>query len=500
MLWNSLDLLLIQARASNRGLPPEPVLKALLRADVPWEVLGVIISFAGLAALTVHFLRSGSRDRSLLWFGFFAGIYGVRLLGQMGTVHWLWGGSDRFWGYEQRVFDCLILVPLILFCEEMFGRGWKSSIRWLAWAAGAYFVLAAVVGAFLENPYNVPDPSGVVMPLLIILVIVSRASGQRATEMAGSWAFLTGAVVLILFVAYQHLVGAGLLPWHGNQEPIGFFIFICCLGYVAARRFFSNEQQLMAIEQEMEIARQIQSSILPRQTPRLEGLEISVRYLPMTAVAGDFYDFLPVDEKRLGVLVADVSGHGVPAALIASMVKMAVKSQASNASDPAQVLSSLNRTLCAELRGQFVTAGYLFLDLEERVALYAGAGHPPLLVWRRAGKTLEEFQENGFFLGFRSSATYSNLEIKFDPGDRFFLYTDGVIEAENVSRGSFGEARFKEFITTHEALPAARFADSVLQELSTWSGSKSGRGLGDDLTLMVIDISDSKHHAARGPA
>jgi sigma-B regulation protein RsbU (phosphoserine phosphatase) len=500
MLWNSLGMLLIQARTSNGGLPPEPVLKALLRADMPWEVLGVIISFAGLGALTVHFLRSGSSDRSLLWFGFFAAIYGVRLLGQMGTLHWLLGGSERFWGYTRRVFDCLIQVPAILFYEELFGRGWKSSIRWLAWTAGAYVALAVVVGAVLENPYKVPDPAAFFLPSLIILILVSRASGYRPAEIGGSRAFLIGALVLALFVVNQHLVGANLMPWHGNVEPIGFFIFICCLGYVAARRFFSNEQRLMAIEQEMEIAKQIQSSILPRQTPAIEGLEISVRYLPMTAVAGDFYDFLPVDEKRLGVLVADVSGHGVPAALIASMVKMAVKSQASNASDPAQVLSRLNRTLCAELQGQFVTAAYLFLDLEQRVALYAGAGHPPLLVWRRTSKTLEEFQENGFFLGFRSSATYSNLEIKFDSGDRVLLYTDGIVEAENVSRGSFGEARFKEFIATHEDLPAARFADSVLQELSTWSGSKSGKAQGDDLTLMVIDISDSKHHAVRGSA
>src|ERR1035437_8220820 len=96
-------------------------------------------------------------------------------------------------------------------------------------------------------------------------------------------------------------------------------------------------QQLLAIQKEMETARQIQLSILPSQIPKIEGLDIAARYVPMTSVAGDFYDFIVVDEKHIGILVADVSGHGMPAALIASMLKIALSAQAANAADPAQV-------------------------------------------------------------------------------------------------------------------------------------------------------------------
>src|SRR5207248_6860240 len=97
-----------------------------------------------------------------------------------------------------------------------------------------------------------------------------------------------------------------------NVEYVGFAVFVGCLGYVAAQRTFAKEERLLAINKELEIAQQIQSSILPRDVPRIAGIEIAARYVPMSAVAGDFYDFLLLDESRIGVLIADVTGHGVP--------------------------------------------------------------------------------------------------------------------------------------------------------------------------------------------
>src|SRR3984885_11132098 len=122
-------------------------------------------------------------------------------------------------------------------------------------------------------------------------------------------------------------------------------------------------QQLLSIQKELETARQIQLSILPSVIPKIEGLDIAARYVPMTSVAGDFYDFIVVDEKHLGILVADVSGHGMPAALIASMLKIALSAQGAHAADPAQVLAGLNQTLCGKFQYQYVTAAYLFVDL-----------------------------------------------------------------------------------------------------------------------------------------
>src|SRR5882757_2742405 len=153
-------------------------------------------------------------------------------------------------------------------------------------------------------------------------------------------------------------------------------------------------RQLFTIQKELETARQIQLSILLSEIPKIESLDIAARYVPMTAVAGDFYDFIVVDEKRIGILAADVSGHGMPAALIASMLKIALSSQVGHADDPAQVLLGLNQALCGKFEHHFVTAAYIFVDMQKLTLSYAGAGHPPLLLWG-GSQGLRSVEENG---------------------------------------------------------------------------------------------------------
>jgi serine phosphatase RsbU (regulator of sigma subunit) len=283
-----------------------------------------------------------------------------------------------------------------------------------------------------------------------------------------------------------------VLPPHRNLEPIGFVVFVCCLGYVAAQRTLAKEERLLAINKELQIANQIQASILPREVPQLPGLEIVARYLPMSAVAGDFYDFLLIDEKRIGILVADVTGHGVPAALIASMLKVAFAGQTAHADDPARVLAGLNRALCGKFEEHFVTAAYVFVDLVKFQLRYAGAGHPPLLMVPRVnGKTpaseSQEVEANGLMLGLFPEATYSAVEIPLDSGSRILLYTDGIVESMNAAREEFGKFRLKKFLATSSS-SAAQLADALLLELRRWSTGERERAQDDDITLLVLDF------------
>ncbi len=247
-------------------------------------------------------------------------------------------------------------------------------------------------------------------------------------------------------------------------------------------------RQLILLNSEIEMARQIQLSILPRETPAIEGLEIAARCMPMTSVAGDFYDFILIDEKRLGILVADVSGHGLPSALIASMLKVALAAQSPHAFDPARVLTGLNQSLCGKFQNSFVTAAYVFVDMEKNSISYGGAAHPPLLLWRSSTGDVSPLLENGLPLGLFHAATYSALEVPVAPGDKVVLCTDGILETRSPSDQEFGLDLFKGFLESNHGSGAEIFADSFLGELFGWSEHPRGQGQEDDLTLLVINF------------
>jgi phosphoserine phosphatase RsbU/P len=254
-------------------------------------------------------------------------------------------------------------------------------------------------------------------------------------------------------------------------------------------------QQLQAINTELEMARQIQLSILPRGTPEVDDLDIVAKYIPMTSVAGDFYDFIVVDQQHIGILIADVSGHGLPAALIASMLQVALTAQFVHASEPGKVLSGLNQALCGKFQQNFVTAAYVYIDLERSTMSYAGAGHPPLLLWRKSSGKASEILENGLVLGQFPEATYDVVQIALEPEDRSVLYTDGILETKNPSDEEFGTDRFMRLMETSHELRADQFVDVLLDELSHWSGNPRGEGQQDDITVLVFDFKSHRQSA-----
>ena len=246
--------------------------------------------------------------------------------------------------------------------------------------------------------------------------------------------------------------------------------------------------QLLAIQKELETARQIQLSILPRETPEIEALDIGARYIPMSAVAGDFYDFIVVDDKHVGILIADVSGHGMPAALIASMLKIAFAAQAGCAADPAQVLNGLNRALCGKFQQHYVTAAYAYVDMERRTLSYGGAGHPPLVTWGGPTGEVRKVEENGLFLGKFDFATYTSVEIPLEHGSWVLLYTDGVTETTDPKMAEFGDQRLEEVLRAEGSGSADEFAERLLAELMRWSARGSGEDLDDDITMVVLHV------------
>jgi sigma-B regulation protein RsbU (phosphoserine phosphatase) len=250
-------------------------------------------------------------------------------------------------------------------------------------------------------------------------------------------------------------------------------------------------RQVQAVNHELEMARHIQLSILPSRAPTVPGLTVAARYRPMTTIAGDYYDYLPVDEKHLGILVADVSGHGAPSALITSMLKIVLAEQARHASDPAKVLGGMNDALCGKFDHHFITAAYIFLDLEKGVLRYGGAGHPPLSIWRASSGSAQAIEENGLLLAQFPEETYTFVELPFAAGDRVVLNTDGVSECPNPNGEEFGTTRLLAFLDQNRELPAEGFADAVIDALSQWSIQPQGENQHDDITLLAIDFTQA---------
>jgi len=245
-------------------------------------------------------------------------------------------------------------------------------------------------------------------------------------------------------------------------------------------------KQLDILNNELEMAHRIQLSILPRELPKLKDLDIAARFLPMASVGGDFYDFIRIDDKHLGILIADVSGHGLSSALIASMLQVALTAQVAHASQPAKVLTGLNEAVSGKFSENFVTAAYVYLDLEKSLMRYAGAGHPPLVQLREKNRQASELLENGIVLGVFDDSTYEALELPLESGDRHVLYTDGLLEATNPAKEMYGDKRFGCFLEINRDLTANEFADALLLDLTSWTGQSGGRQ--DDQTLVIIDF------------
>jgi phosphoserine phosphatase RsbU/P len=468
----------------------EEQLRSNLREDLPLVILGSIIAAIGVAAVVVHLSRWQSGERVLLWFGLFAGPYGLRLLTNTIPFQMAFGEPQRFWPFINKFVEFATLVPALLLFQDFYGKGWRSSVRWLI---GAYMVFATLAFASIviqRRPDLFPAAGIGTVFLLPAILLLGRLMGYKPPHVEDQGVLSLGLFALFLTFAHDRIASTRLFHWHADTEPYGLFVLICCLGYVATRRVLANERLLVSLGEEMRAATRIQSSILPRTKPEMGSFNLAVRYAPMTAVAGDFYDFLVFRPGCLGVVVADVTGHGVPAALVASMVKVAVSAHTDVGAEPAKVMAGLNSTLCRQAQGQYATAVYVFLDRARRMGCYSAAGHPPLLLWRRANGTLLELNEGGLLLGVRPSEEYGQTEFTLEAGDRLLIYTDGLVEAVNARGEAFGEAQLGEFIATRQDLPAEQFAERLLDKVLGWPENGSARAQADDITVVVIDIAN----------
>jgi two-component system, sensor histidine kinase LadS len=251
-----------------------------------------------------------------------------------------------------------------------------------------------------------------------------------------------------------------------------------------------QKEQIISINQELKIARDIHQSILPKTIPNLPGLKIHVNYTPMAEIGGDLYEFIEEESTgNLGILVSDVAGHGIPAAQVASMIKAIFTFHKKWQNKPDRLLKEMNQTLIAAQNNQLVTASYLYIDKKNKKILYSNSGHPPLLIFRKNKHIVESYYPEGKILGWVEDSNNKLDNIPIQEGDIIFIYTDGITEVRRNTNEIWGEENFKNFILDHHHLDKDKFTDKLMTALKKYSNLN--QGFEDDLTLLIIEI-DSK--------
>jgi predicted ester cyclase len=242
------------------------------------------------------------------------------------------------------------------------------------------------------------------------------------------------------------------------------------------------------IEQELRVARRIQHALLPKDVPDVEGWQITPYYKPAREVGGDFYDFLGLEDGHVGLVVGDVTGKGVPAALVMSNTQSVLRTIAQRATAPAQALAEANEVLHAYIPpNMFVTCFYGVLDLESGRFLYANAGHN-LPCCRRRDGLADELRATGMPLGLMPGMHYENKETVLSPQDGVLFYSDGLVEAHNPQGEMFGTPRLRSLLTEYPEGGTGLTA-FLLEELERFTGA--GWEQEDDITLLALRRSAS---------
>jgi PAS domain S-box-containing protein len=246
-------------------------------------------------------------------------------------------------------------------------------------------------------------------------------------------------------------------------------------------------QERERIEQELRIARLIQQTLLPKVLPELPGYDVAAYYQPAREVGGDFYDFLELENGRLGLVVGDVTDKGVPAALVMATTRTMLRAAAQRLFSPEEVLRRANDVLVTDIPpNMFITCLYAILEPGSGRLVYANAGHdPPYL--RRSGGDCEELRATGMPLGLMPGMSYEEKEIVLEAGESVLFYSDGLVEAHDPHGEMFGFPRLQGLVGTHRE-GGSSLIGFLLSELTRFTGE--GWEQEDDITLVTLERSE----------
>ena len=364
-------------------------------------------------------------------------------------------------------------VVLISICALVLGIMRQGSFFPLPAGIIVYAVIGAVLAWSLYR-YDV---------LAAFLVMFTMASAQEAYALfvAGHASYEVSGTVTALFF------GVLLFGAIGTQFRKNEITDFDSIVPVFARHITERQR----LQQELEIARQVQMSFLPKSDPKVHGLDISSRCVPALEVGGDYYDFVIHSPKELGVAIGDVSGKGTQAAFYMTLAKGFLRALSNPAGSVSDVLTQINKLFYDNVeRGAFISMVYGIFDMGKKRLRLTRAGHNPVLVWKAKKQKLEVIQPNGLALGLEKgrefSKTIEEVKIPFAKGDCFIFYTDGFTEAMNKKMEEYGDERFAATVQNYVTRSSKEILEGIIRDVRIYIGKAKQH---DDMTLVVVKIS-----------
>ena len=382
----------------------------------------------------------------------------------------------------------VFVIPGVLFLVALFHR------RRMVMAG---VLLAIVVGIALGALHPPLDPvldrhlfawGGVAVAIAVFLLGDLLAAGVSVTL----------GTLLLVFVPYlTFATGDAATPgWLGLLVPAGLALLVGMMGMMSGREVAYSYEDLAPhvrrivererIKAEIDAANRIQGALLPASEPDLTGATVASHYRAASEIGGDYFDFLPLPDGRIGVAFGDVAGHGLTSGIIMAMAKSALLVQIGYDSSPGSVMRVLNDTVLKTApRRMLMTFFYGVLDPAAHEMTFASAGHLDPYVWRARSKRLEALSSWGFPLGVRRRDPFSEHRVEFEAGDRLILYSDGFIEAVDDDGEPFGFERFESVISSTGARSAEDIRRALLEAVKKFTRNRPPE---DDQTLVVISF------------
>lgn len=460
-----------------------------------------------------------TNEKSLLYFALFCLCIGFRSLINSDFLYYYFL-PDFQWEIARRLSLCSLVGIWLLnrYIDYLYRKAFNR------WIIRIYDVVTVL---YLISVLTIPIPQcywGVFLYLAIGIIICGYAMYKQIFFMIkrveNSIIIGVGFLIMYLFVIHDLLFFVGVV-YEGFMVEYGLFLFVSIETVALTRQYASSfnriarlSQSLKASQQEIAeynltleqkvaerteevkrqqleldkdiiLAKKIQDSLLPPRIPHIHNADFAYEYVPMMKVGGDFLDFYYDKENMdLSFYICDVSGHGVHAAFLATMVKMSLQFWGNYLDQPVRNLEKILDTLRGKMSGNYITLCMCYLNLHTGRLVVASAGHPPMLICRKNGE-LEVIRSNGHVLNDNYPLTSVEIELMLAEGDRVVLYTDGFVESRNADLEMYGEEKF--YAKCHELSgnPPQVFCKKMFEELYSFTGHE-GAG-DDDLTILMLE-------------